>query len=513
MPPELLEPVVAGQTRFRASGLVTDPRGVAIGRELLAVLSTFDRVVGFLGACSRELPFGELFSTLTLERARQPGGADEFLVRFALHDSYTLDTLAHLAAPMRAHLFTGAGTVYVQARDVSAPFGYDLAQPVEGQGADVIAVGRFDLRRYRVQDRIDPYDLVLRLEPAPEPAPRTPPDMVLVLVAPGLRDRVVRTLWRSKTSFAGAVVALSGSAPRLLLRVRRPSLRVYGLLRALPGVECLRPVGPKMAVEVGYRHPFDLEALAPAFAEDEAFLFRARARRVERLSPPPRFVDGAHMVSRPDRIQLADSGDYAATVDLAPVRIELSLRRTNLAHEPRGLLVPRDGLARLSDLVRLLPPPVLASARLCLLGERVVLLATSLVADGPGEAVLASGALLPVGRRLWEAAPGVLVPDGYGFVPRIRPDLLRDLLGLGGRDHALFVGPDEPPLRLPAERFVPLDAALLASVRIEDADVEDVSHAGGGEATVAFSPMGRFALFGVPRGARPRAVEPEKEAD
>ncbi|RMG95560.1 MAG: hypothetical protein D6705_13425 [Deltaproteobacteria bacterium] len=499
MPQALLEPVVAGQTRFRAAGLAADARGVAVGREVLAVFATFDRVIAFLGACSHELSFADIFRSLTVERARQPAGAAEFLVRFALSDSYMLDQLVRIGAPMRARWFTGAASTYVRVRDGRAPFGYDLADVVAGEGADVVAVDLETVRRYRIEERIDPYALVLRLEPHRGPTDRRPPELLLVLVAAGLADRVMRYLWTTGTAFAGAALDLESMPDALLLRVRGPSARVFGLLRNLPGVECFVPAGPKMAVELGYRHPFDLEAVAAAFADDDAYLFRGRARRVERLSPPPRFVDGRHLVVREDELELREAADPTEQVDLAPVRIPLVLRRTDRVREPRGLVIERSAMPLLGALVRLLPPSVLAAAKLCVLADATILLATSLLARSFGEEILAGGALLPIGRRLCEVGPGVLVPEGWDLVPRVRPDLLRDLLVVSGDDHVLFRGPDEPPVRLSADRFVPLDAALIASLAPEEAVYDEAFEPPTESSSeVVYAPLGRFALWGVP---------------
>ena len=50
----LLEPVAAGQTRFRMQGLTPDARGIAVGRELLMAFPSIDWLVSFLGAYSDE---------------------------------------------------------------------------------------------------------------------------------------------------------------------------------------------------------------------------------------------------------------------------------------------------------------------------------------------------------------------------------------------------------------------------------------------------------------------------
>ena len=76
----LLEPVAAGQTRFRMQGLAPDARGIAIGREVLVVLPSLDALVAFLGAYSDEASLDDLLPTMTLEHARRHGGGHAVLV-------------------------------------------------------------------------------------------------------------------------------------------------------------------------------------------------------------------------------------------------------------------------------------------------------------------------------------------------------------------------------------------------------------------------------------------------
>ena len=104
----LLEPVAAGQTRFRMQGLSPDARGIAVGRELLMSFPSIDWLVSFLGAYSDEASLDDLIPTMTLEHARRDGGGHAMIMRCAASDGYAVDRLARLtAAASRAVVYGG----------------------------------------------------------------------------------------------------------------------------------------------------------------------------------------------------------------------------------------------------------------------------------------------------------------------------------------------------------------------------------------------------------------------
>ena len=108
MAQSLLEPVAAGQTRFRLHGLFVDARGVAVGREILVIFETIDRLVGFLGAYSEEMSLDELFLSMTLETGRREGGGRAFLLRCQGGDSYAIERIRRLASVVQSTTYTGA---------------------------------------------------------------------------------------------------------------------------------------------------------------------------------------------------------------------------------------------------------------------------------------------------------------------------------------------------------------------------------------------------------------------
>jgi hypothetical protein len=390
---------------------------------------------------------------------------------------------------------------------------------------EVIVVDADYLSRYATVDRLDPVELIQRLQLRPVPMPLAGitrdadmcglKDMALVLVSPGLTDRVLRYLWQGEVPMAGYYVQLDGDRQAsLLLRLRHPRGRVLDVLSGIPGVELLAPVSTRAAVQVGYRHPVQLASAQSCFPGDEMFLFRGDVARVERLSGPPRFVDGRHLIESTGAITLREVGQLR-DAELVPLQVELSMRLSSMPREPRGALIAWEQVALLRHLVYLIPPSALAASRVVPLDEGVVVLTGSTIGarSAASAAGLGAGVIVPLGRRLGEVAPGVLVPDGYELWPRIRPQLTRQLLGLQPEDHAFFLSPDAEPIRVRPEQLLPLDAALVGRLDLAEASVVSPDVEALQPGSIHNERLGRFALWGfggVPPAAASRSGDDER---
>jgi hypothetical protein len=405
--------------------------------------------------------------------------------------------------------------VFVRWREREAPFGYDLVSvvaPEAGPGPNgpegVVVVDTDYLAHYTTVDRLDPVELIQRLQLRPVPLPvggiaRDPDlcglkDMALFLVAPGLADRVLRYLWQAEVPMAGYYVQLDGDRQAsLLLRIRHPRGRILDVLGGIPGVELLAPVSTRAAVQVGYRHPVQLSSAQSCFPGDEMFLFRGDAARVERLSGPPRFVDGRHLIESTGVTHLREVGQLR-DAELVPLQVEISVRASSMPREPRGALIAWEQVGLLRHLVYLIPPSALAASRVVPLEEGVVVLTGSTIGSrsAASAAGLGAGVIVPLGRRLGEVAPGVLVLDGYELWPRIRPQLTRQLLGLGPEDHAFFLSPSADPIRVRPEQLLPLDAALVGRLDLAEASVVSPELDPLGPGSIRNDRLGRFALWG-----------------
>lgn len=523
----LLEPVAAGQTRFRMQGLAPDARGIAVGREALVVFESLDRLVAFLGAYSVEASLDDLLPSMTLERARRRGGGTGLLMRCEAADGYALDRLSRLAGAARSQIYAGAGSVFVRYRESAAPFGYDLAVPLaeilaEGDtGADprtgtglsadeVVVVGHDFFSLYESVDRIDPVDLIQRLELrrvalplgglASDPELCGLRDMALVLVAPGVADRVLAYLWRKEIAMAGVRVVLAEDRQAsLLLRLRQPPGGVLDVLYPIPGVEVLVPVSPRAAVELGYAHPIHLGSASSCLPGDEMYLFRGRAGRVERIDGAPRFVDGRFLVATEVNLREAEfEVEPVQMRESEQLRVDLRLRPSSRPREPRASLVAWKDIELLRRLVYLVPPSALAAARLVPLSEGMLVLSGGARRLDGGS--LSVGTVIPLGDRYVEVAPGVLVPDGFELWPRLRPALIRELLELEGEDTAVFLGPDADPIHIPEDRMMALDAAAVGTLDTAEAETVEPALAALEPGVIENQHLGRFALWGFRSG-------------
>lgn len=527
MAQSILEPVAAGQTRFRMQGLAPDSRGIAVGREALIVFESLDRCVSFLGAYGMEASLDDLLPSTTLERGKRTGGGSALLLRCEAADGYGLDRLARLAGAARSQLYVGAGSVFVRARESTAPFGYDLAVPIAellartGSSApfgaeEVLVADREFVARFCSESRIDPIDLIQRLQLRAVPLPlegiASDPelcgmrDMALALVAPGVADRVLAYLWRKEVPMAGVRVTLAGDRrASLLLRLRNPSGRVLDVLRPIPGVELLVPVSSRAAVEVGWQHPIHLASAGTCLPGDEMYLFRGRANRVERIDGAPRFVEGRYLVQT--EVQLREA-DYSSRLDSSEwnvepaqlqeagrLQVELRLQPSSSTREPRASLIPWREVELLRRLIYLVPPSALAAARLVPLAEGLLVLSGGGRLGNDGRP-LSVGAVIPLGRRYCEAAPGVLVPDGFDLWPRLRPQLIRELLRLEGEDRAVFLQPGADPIHIADEHMMSLDAAAVGTLETSEAALVESSVAPLEPGTIVNQRLGRFALWG-----------------
>jgi hypothetical protein len=517
-----LEPVAAGQTRFRMQGLAPDARGIAVGREALIVFESLDRCVAFLGAYSVEASLDDLLPTMTLERGARPGGGGALLLRCEASDGYALDRLSRLAGAARSQLYAGAGSVFVRYREARAPFGFDLALPIsdllardgahDGAGAglspeELLVVDQEFSTRYRIRDRIDPVELIQRLElrsvalplqgVAGDPELCGMRDMALVLVAPGVADRVLEYLWRKEVPMAGVRVALAEDRrASLLLRLRNPVGRILDVLRPIPGVELFAPVSARAAVEVGWVHPIHLASASSCLPGDEMYLFRGRAGRVERIDGAPRFVDGRFLVATEINLRPAEfEVEPVAMRETGRLRVDLHLRPSSLAREPRASLIDWADVDLLRRMIYLVPPSALAAARLVPLTDGLLILSGGARIGRDGRA-LSVGTVIPLGRRFVELAPGVLVPDGFELWPRLRPQLIRELLGLEGEDRAVFLGPRREPVHIPEDKMMSLDAAAVGTLSTGEAELVESSLPALEPGIIRNQRLGRFSLWG-----------------
>jgi hypothetical protein len=226
------------------------------------------------------------------------------------------------------------------------------------------------------------------------------------------------------------------------------------------------------------------------------YLFRGRADRVERIDGAPRFVDGRYLVETEVHLREAEfEVDPVRMQDSGPLEVDLRLQPSSMSREPRASLIAWSELELLRRLIYLVPPSALAAARLVPLTDGLLIVAGGARLGRDGRA-LSVGTVIPLGQRFCEIAPGVLVPDGFELWPRLRPQLIRELLGLEGEDRALFLGPGRDPIHIADERMLSLDAAAIGTLDASEAEIVEPSLPALEPGTVTNQRLGRFALWG-----------------
>jgi hypothetical protein len=463
----VLEAVALNQTRFNTPGIAPDNRGVVLGKQCALLFASVDRLVGFFRVFCDESSLDELLPKLKIHQVRTPLESREFLVLFAATSSYLGDRAARIAGLFGGLAFTGSGKHYVKYRDARSPLGYDVAA-LHGEPADFVLYADAFVQGYaRVKDL--PFDqLLLRLSLMRLPGGSDGESELLWLsVREGLGALVIGYLWRNRVKAeAGRVVPegrLFGARDALLLlRVHELPRRMLELFSRVPGVEVYRPVGDGCVVEIGWRHPFRLEACGVALDKTRLYVFSGTRDRVDVLPLGP-LVPAHDLVGRAFQLQ-------ASTHPLAlaePERLSVELRLVRAASPSAvgrvtATLVPWERADWLRRLVYALPPTLLAGYRVAAIAEGLFIVGEQGI-DG-----------LPIGQLFQEAAPSIFVPAGTEFLPRVSGEVLTDHLGGVAGRYLVF-----PPLPDGAARPLALDHA-------------------------AFEPLGRRALARVEVDARPR---------
>ncbi|MBP6632953.1 MAG: hypothetical protein KBG28_01085 [Kofleriaceae bacterium] len=492
-----LEHVAQGQTRFQVPGVAPDPRGIVLGRYLMLAFPTLEGVVSWFRLYSAEASLDELMAGLELVRGRTPLASRDLLLRIPAVSSHTCDRAARLARLVGGTAYTGTAKHFVKYRDDRSPYGYDAVDVASAPAqADVVLHADDFVQSYQRQDEL-PFDrLLFRLSIRPLPggarAAAAERGELLVAVARGLVDGVVRYLWRNRVAGKAALVrpqdagAFAGDtrAGYLLLQVSALPERILELFLGVPGIDVFRAVSANAAVAVGHAHPIDLASCASVLPADRFFLFWP-GDRVDALPGPLEMSDLAHLTRLDLELDRPREASERTTGAPDPVGVTLRLapgfgppRRVNAA------LIPAAQAGWLKRLVFLLPP---ASLR----GHRVAVTDRGLLVVGASNVDI-----IPLGRLLCEVAPGLLVPLGMDVVPRVSPEVLARALGHTSGLVTVFA--DDRPFQVADSALIPLERRAIAQLEVERAEVRDVAVPPATDPRVVNDPVGQFALWGFP---------------
>lgn len=522
----MLERVALGQSRFMTPGVAPDPRGVLLGRYGLLLFPTLEGVVSWFRLYSAEAALDELLPELEIHQARTPLGSREMLLRIPAASSYAMDRAARCAKLVGGATYTGTSKHFVKYRDDRSPYGYDAAEiHALAKGADLMVHGIDFTQTYSREGQL-PFDrLLFRLSLRRVPGgldlgPEERSELVLV-VARGLGDGVIRYLWRNRvttelglvrpqtaSAFGGA-----GSEPSyMLMRVRDLPARILELFAATPGIEVFRWVAPQVAVQVGFAHVIGLSSCASVFDASRVYLFWGRAGHAgapskhDRRGQRGKARRDADREERHDRVDIiqgplelssiehftrvhiaAEEVRAEGVLDSEPVaevgvRIELAPSLAPPRHVV-GSLIPLAQRDMLKRLVYFLPQTSLHGHRVAIT-DRGILVITTEDID-----------VVPLGQLLAEMAPGLLVPLGMDLVPRVAPAVLAQ--AVGHEAGVLTIFPHRgSPFQVPESALMPLERRALARIEVETATPVDMRLPTGDDPTVVNEPVGSFALWG-----------------
>jgi hypothetical protein len=509
----MLERVALGQSRFMTPGVAPDPRGVLLGRYGLMLFATLEGVVSWFRLYSAEAALDELLAELEIHQARTPLGSRELLVRIPAASSYAMDRAARCARLVGGATYTGTSKHFVKYRDDRSPYGYDAPEiHALPKGADLMVHGLDFTQTYAREGHL-PFDrLLFRLSLRRVPGgldlgPEERSELVLV-VARGLGDGVIRYLWRNRVAAEiglvqprgdSALGPAGGDPSYLLMRVRELPARMLELFVATPGTDVFRWAAPQVAVQAGFAHVIDLSSCASVFDPSRVYLFWGRALRgrpgsahadadrIDRVDviDGPLELSGIEHFTRIDisaedvraegALELEVASEVGVTIELAP---SLAAPRHVVA-----ALIPLAQSHMLKRLVYFLPRTSLHGHRVAVT-DRGILVITTEDID-----------VLPLGQLLCELTPGLLVPLGMDLVPRVAPAVLAQMLGhTAGK---LTVFPHQAsPFQIPESALAPLERRALARIEVESATPVSAHVEPGTDPTVVNEPVGRFALWG-----------------
>jgi hypothetical protein len=431
------------------------------------------------------------------------------VIRIPAVSSYACDRAARLTRLVGGAVYTGTSKHFVKYRDDRSPYGYDAVDiGAVPSGADFLLHGDDFTQSYVREAELSFAKLLFRLSvrrlPGGGQLAAEDRSELLLAVARGLADGVIRYLWRNRVEGEAALVepkggsAFDDAAPSrgyLLIKVRNLPERILELFVGVPGIDVFRAVSPSAAVAVGYAHPIDLSSCASVFAPDAFHLFWPDDR-VDILPGPLELSDLANL-TRLD-LDLDKPREPARGTAAAPDPVGVDLRLAPAFGPPRRVtatLVPQAQAAWLKRLVFLLPPSSLRGHRVAVT-DRGILVVGATNVD-----------VVPLGQLLCELAAGLLVPLGMDVVPRVSPEVLARALGHGAGLYTVFPT-DGRPFQIADSALVPLERRAVARIEVDRAEVIDVSVPDASEPVVANDPVGRFALWGFPTPAEKKLLPP-----
>ena len=448
----MLDRVALHQTRLRTPGISLDAKGVAIGAKGLVLLPSLDRLVGFLALYTASAPLTDILGALSIDIVRSKLGNREVTLTCSAEGSDRMDRIAGLATLSGGYTFTGTNRHFVQYRDASAPFGFDVREIAPTDSPIALYHTQFS-QHYEFEKKVELSSLLLRLEPrlAPSTVDEEGPRWICTEagLGPALIHYFVRSLVDAEVGVAEWPPASEfdeGPVRRYLFRLEGIPQRMNSLLCSTPGIDVYVPQGANAAVELGYQHPINLRA-CPVFPRDGLALLRGGGRDpilVETLPP-------LGPVNAFARIQMSGNASHGGGRRGALESVAVPLKLAPDTDPWRNITATCVGPEDLGLLRQL-------AYRL---GRRALEETTIAFTDAGAFLVRDQGIeSIPVGDFYRRVHPRIFVSAGYTPVPAVAPEVLHRAFG-SPEQELVFLHRDGSRVGVQREAFVPLEKALL----------------------------------------------------
>ena len=448
----MLERVALHQTRLRTPGISLDAKGVALGAKGLVLLSSIDRLVGFLSLYSQSAPLTDILGSLSIDVVRSKLGAREVILTFGAEGSDRMDRVAELARLSGGYVFTGSSRHFVQYRDAAAPFGYDVREIAPTDAPIALNHTQFS-QHYEYERKIDLATLLLRLEPRLAPSETLTDGACWICAEQGLGVALIHYFVRSLVNAEVGMVEWPPAsefeeAPvrRYVFKLESVPPRMVPLLRSTPGIAVFLPQGPNAAVEIGYDHPINLRA-CPVFPRESLMLLRGGGRHALRIDKLPALGP----VTSFAKLQLASGPEQKSgvAVELQSVAVPLRLApNTEPWRQITAARVSGNEIGLLRQLSYRLGAPTLRQTRIAFTAHGAFVVRQQGIES------------VPIGELFRQLDARIYVSAGYTLVPAVAPEVLYRAFGSPAAER-LFILRDGTRVGVKEEAFVPLEEALL----------------------------------------------------
>src|SRR5687767_14894852 len=179
--------------------------------------ATLEGAVSWFRLYSSEASLDELLANLTIMKCKTALGGREIVVQIPAVSSYAADRAARLCRLVGGSVYTGTAKHFVKYRDERSPYGYDAVDIGALPAGTEFMLHGDDFSQAYIREGEAPLERLLfrlslrRIPGGDQLGPDERGELILT-VARGLGDGVIRYLWRNKVDAEIGLVAPSGGS-------------------------------------------------------------------------------------------------------------------------------------------------------------------------------------------------------------------------------------------------------------------------------------------------------------